>query len=212
MGTAKAAAAGAVDFKGWFTVVWLTSGTIEWPQACACCRHLPETTAVAMDGQNPVAQYPICRRCLRHARIDDMAMGAAILIGALTVVGGWIAKFGFSIMARVGLQLILMFLAFILVTGAAYWLINLFISVKRSHCPDEGWPVEVYKPVDFTGMVGKDSERTDDKHLRKWYEQAAEKLGEGAFALQLRNRGYAREFIQRNGGEPSRIQTIQEAF
>lgn len=139
-------------------------------------------------------------------------MGVSMLAAAVIVVGGWIALFGFSVMYRIGLQFALMLLAFVLLTGAIYTLLGMVFGAKRSGCPDEGWPVELYKPAGFGTVLGKDAERTDEKNLRVWCREAAAQLGSDAYALQLRNYEYAREFIDANHGDPKRMQTIHEAF
>lgn len=208
----RATAAGAVDFKSWYMVVWVTAGEMVWPRVCACCRRRSESTEELMDGDVAVARYPICRPCRRHARLDDIAMGIALALGAIVIVGGYLAVFGFSVMSRIGLQLVVMFIAFVLASGAAYGLIGLFVRGRLGRCPDEGWPVETYHPVGFGGVLGKDAERSDEKNLREWCAAAADKLGPGAYALQFRNYDYARAFIQANGGDASRVQTIHEAF
>jgi len=212
MNMAKGVAAGAVDFKGWFIVVALAAGALQWPRRCACCLRRPETTGAAEKDGQVIVRYPMCRRCFRHAKKDDIAMGVSLAIGVLTIGGGWIALFGFSIMVWIGLQIVLMLFAVVLVTGAVYWLIGLFVGTKLARCPDEGWPVELYTSAGVGDVLGKDAERTDEKNLRLWCTQAAEQLGAGAYALQLRNYDYAREFIKVNGGDPARLQTIQEAY
>ena len=211
MNTRWAKAASAVDFKGWY-IVWLTPGILQWPKGCACCRRIAETTAEARREERVMASYPICRRCVRHAKLDETAMGISMAVGALLVVGGWIAAFGFSVMGWIGLQLILMFLAFALLTGAVYWFLSFFFSAKRSHCPDDGWPVETYSGSGFAEMLGKDAERTDEKKLRLWCEEAAKTAEHGAYALQLRNYTYARKFIRANDGDASGMQRIQEEY
>ena len=115
-------------------------------------------------------------------------------------------------MLWIGLQIVLMLLATVLVTGAVYWLLGLFVGAKLARCPDEGWPVEAYAPAGFGDMLGKDAERTDEKNLRLWCTQAAEELGADAYARKLRNYEYAREFIQMNDGDLTRMQAIQEAY
>ena len=207
----KGKAAGAVDFKDWYIVVSLTAGALQWPRRCACCLRRPETTGVAEKDGELIARYPICRRCFRHAKMDDSAITVSLAVGVLTVGGGWIALFGFSVMLWIGLQLILMLFAAMLVSGAVYWLLGMFVGTKLARCPDEGWPVEAYGHSGFGEMLGKDAERTDEKDLRLWCTQAAELLGAGAYALKLRNYEYAREFIQANGGDPTRLEVIQEA-
>jgi len=211
MSEGKGAAAGAADFKGWYVVVWLTPGGLEWPRRCACCLRRPETSQTIEEGSKLIGHYPICRVCRRHAKADDVAMGVSITIAALVVVGGWIAL-GLSVMYRVGIQLVLMLLAFALITGATYCLMGLFFRNKGVRCPDEGWPVETYRPAGFGSVLGDDAERTDEKNLREWCSRAAGELGSGAYALQLLNYDYAREFIRTNGGDPSRMHTIHEAF
>lgn len=213
MSDGKGAAAGAADFKGWYVVVWLTPGALEWPRRCACCSRLrPETCQTIEEDSRLIGQYPICRVCRRHAKADDVAMGVSIAIGALVVIGGWIALFGLSVMYRIGIQLVLMFFAFALITGAIYWLVGFFFRAKGARCPDEGWPVETYQSAGFGGLLGEDAERTDEKTLREWCSHAAAELGSDAYALQLRNYDYAREFIRANGGDPNRMQTIHEAY
>ncbi len=212
MNMAKGTAAGAVDYKDWYIVVCLTAGALQWPRRCACCLRRPETKGAAEKDGELMARYPICRRCFRHAKMDDTALAVSIAFGILTVGGGWIALFGFSIMLWIGLQIALMLIATVLVAGAVYWLIGLFVGTKRAQCPDEGWPVEIYAPVDLTDVLGKDAERTDEKNLRLWCTQTAEQLGADAYTLQLRNYEFAREFIQMNGGDPTRMQTIQEEY
>ena len=212
MNMTKGTAAGAVDFKGWYIVVWLTAGALQWPRRCACCLRMPETTGTVEKDGAVIARYPICRRCFRHAKTDDVAMAVSLAVGVLTIGGGWIALFGFSIMVWIGLQLILMLFAVVLVTVAVYWFIGLFVGSKLARCPDEGWPVEAYAQAGLGGMLGKDAERTDEKNLRLWCTQAATELGTDAYTLQLRNGEYARELIQLNGGDASRVQTIQEAY
>ncbi len=208
----RGTAAGAVDFKSWYVVVWLTAGELVWPRRCACCLRRPETTGTVENDTELIARYPMCRRCHRHAKMDDIAMGISLAIGVLIVGGGWVAMFGFSVMVWIGLQIALMLLAVALVTGAVYWLIGAFVGSKLARCPDEGWPVEAYANSGFGEMMGKDAERTDEKNLRLWCIQAAEHLGADGYALQLRNYDYAREFIEANGGDSARIQTIQEAY
>ena len=212
MNMTKGKAAGARDFKGWYIVVCLTAGALQWPRRCACCLRRPETTGAAEKDGKLIARYPICRRCFRHAKLDDIAIAVSIAVGVLTIGGGWIALFGFSIMLWIVLQIVLMLMATVLVTGAVYWLLGLFVGTKLTRCPDEGWPVEAYAQAGFGDVVGKDAERTDEKDLRLWCTQAAEQLGADAYALQLRNYEFAREFIQMNGGDPTRMQTIQEAY
>ena len=206
-----ATAAAAVDYKSWYIVVWLTPGILEWPKGCACCRRMAETTGEACDDDERVmARYPICRRCHRHAKLDDTAMSISMAVGALVTVGGWIAVFGFSVLGWIVLQLVLMAFAFVIVTGSVYWFLGFFFSAKRSHCPDDGWPVATYRPSGFAEMLEKDAERTDEKNLRLWSEEAAKTSETGAHALLLRNNHYAREFIRANDGEASGIRKIEE--
>ena len=208
-----ATAAAAVDYKDWYIVVWLTPGILNWPKACACCLRIAETIAEARDDDERVlASYPICRRCARHAKLDDTAMNISMAVGAIVVVGGWIAAFGFSIMGWIVLQLLLMFAAFMCVTVAVSWFLSFFFSAKRSRCPDDGWPVLTYRPSGFAEMLGEDAERTDEKNLRLWCEEAAKMSETGAHALWLRNSQYACEFIRANDGEPSGIQKIEEEY
>jgi len=208
-----ATAAAAVDYKDWYIVVWLTPGIVQWPKGCACCQRIAETTAEARDDDEHVmASYPICRRCARHAKLDDTAMSISMAVGAIVVVGGWIAASGVSIMGWILLQLLIMVAAFVLVTVAVSWLLSFFFSAKRSQCPDDGWPVLSYRPSGFAEMLGKDAERTDEKNLRLWCEEAAKTSESGAYALQLRNSRYAREFIRANDGDASSIQTIEEEY
>ncbi len=76
-----------------------------------------------------------------------------------------------------------------------------------THCPEPS------RPVTCAGIkFGEDAERTDEKSLRLWCTQAAERLGGGAYALKLRSYDYAKEFIRANNGVAPRIQTIQEAY
>lgn len=212
MNMKKAAVAAAANFKDWHIVVWLTPGDVQWPRRCACCMRRPEKTAVAWDGDRVVAQYPICRPCYQHARVDDRALATAMGISAVTIVGGWIALFGFSVMVYIVLQLILMFLAFLIVTGAVYWIINLLFGRKGQSCPDPGWPVATLETASLNDVLGKDSERTDEKELRLWCEQQAAALGPGAYALQLRNFSYAAELIATMGGDPNHLHYVCEAF
>ncbi len=123
--------------------------------------------------------------------MDNIAMSVSLAVGVLSVGGGWIALFGLSVMVWIGLQLILMLVAVALVTGAVYWLLGLFVGSKLARCPDEAWPVEAYAHAGLGEMLGKDAERTDEKDLRLWCTRAAEQLGAGGYALQLRNYEYA---------------------
>ena len=112
-----ATAAAAVDYKDWYIVVWLTPGIVQWPKGCACCQRIAETTAEARDDdERMMASYPICRRCARHAKVDDTSMSISMAVGAVVAVGGWIAAFGFSIMGWIIIQLLIMFAVFMFVT------------------------------------------------------------------------------------------------
>jgi hypothetical protein len=72
--------------------------------------------------------------------------------------------------------------------------------------------VLTYRPAGFAEMLGKDAERTDEKNLRLWCEEAAKTSETGAYALQLRNSRYAREFIRANDVDASSIQKIEEEY
>ncbi len=61
-------------------------------------------------------------------------------------------------------------------------------------------------------MFGKDAERSDEKNLRLWCEEAAKTSETGAYALGLHNSQYAREFIRANDGDPSSIHKIKEEY
>lgn len=212
MNMKRAVAASAANFKDRHVVVWLTPGDVQWPHRCACCMRRPEKTATAWDNDRVVAQYPICRPCYQHARVDDRAMLTAMGIAAAGIVGGWVALFGLAVMAYVVLQLILMFLAFLALTGAVYWVINTLFGRKGQSCPDAGWPVETLVNANLNAVLGKDSERNDEKQLRLWCEQQEAGLGPGAYAIQLRNISYAAELISTNGGDPTRLHYVQEAY
>jgi hypothetical protein len=185
---------------------------VQWPRRCACCSKPPETTARAVDEARSVAEYPISRPCFRHAKVDEVALFVSLAIGAAVVLGGWVAAFGFSIMRWVLLQGILMLIAWMLVTGALYWLLGLFVGHKRSSCADSSWPVAAYHPPGFGQTLGKDGERTDERELRLWCEEAAGRVGSGSYGLELRSNRYARELIALNGGDPKRIDSIAEAM
>ena len=211
--TQKAVAAGAANFRGEHIVVWLTQGDVTWPHRCACCVGRPEKKGVVENGDGGiVAEFPICRLCHQHAQIDDRAMVIAMAIGAITVVGGWIALFGLSVMVYFGIQIALMFIAFVLVAFAAKSAISFFVGRKRRNCPDAGWPVTSLVQVDLTGMFGKDSERTDEKNLRLWCEEMTAQLGPEAYALQITNSVYARELIGANGGDAKAMHYIADAY
>ena len=90
---------------------------------------------------------------------------------------------------------------------------SVFSSARSTPiCPDDGWPVLSYRGSGFAEMFGKDAERSDEKNLRLWCEEAAKTSETGAYALGLRNSQYAREFIRANDGDPSSIQKIKEEY
>ncbi len=208
----KGLASGAVDFKGWYTIVWVTPGELVWPERCACCTLSSEATAKIEDDKSlRIADYPICKHCIKHAKVDDIAVGIALLGSAVLVLGAW-AWSGFLIWSYFILFFIILFLIFALVFGALYWLINLFVGNKSSRCPDGGWPISMHRLGGFGPTLGKDGERSDDKALRLWNAAAQESLPQHSVPFEFKNSDYAGQFIEANGGDSSKIQKIDEKF
>lgn len=204
--------AAAVDFKGWHMLVWLKRPPEAWPEGCACCGGSSAETRELKLAQARAA-HPICASCLRHSKIDEFAIGASLAVGLVLPALAYYALMGLNWWAKLGFATLLLYAAAVLLTaGAIYVPLTKRMPGKKEGCADTSWPVEKALEPKEEALLGKDSERTDERTLRMLSLKIVAALPPEHAILLFRNYDYGRRFIQANGGDPAQIQRIEEAL
>lgn len=202
----------ATRYRGVETILWISSGQINWPKRCACCFGVADATQELRSEERAVAVYPICTICRNHASRDIKIVLAAAVFGL--VVMAIVIWFVPVIPRRGGLWLafLLAALIFIAAGSGAYRIMGELWGAKTPACPDGGWPVEVctIEGAGLNKVLGNNSERMDEKELREFSRKAASMAGVEAIGLMMRNKEYADQFLLANGGEILSVGEIKD--
>lgn len=204
---------GAYNFKDWHMSVWASIREVKFPEECACCgceSGLQREKIPLSEGRGEIS-YPLCPECRNHAVWDDRIIGAALALGFVIPAVVYFSMFGFAFLRR-GLFLTFIFyvLAGLICSAGVYFP---FSDRKKSQdCSDSGWAVSEDNTLTLGDILGKGSERTDEKEARFMTASFKERGGKEAFGLQFKNQEYALKFLRLNGYDPEKVGWIAEAM